>query len=433
VGRIDRERITRVAKKRAKAARAKPSDGEPASRETEGENPRETSGVAARAERVVPVWRSSFLFFALFHFAAAVALWITMHDDPSTFGWVCMAYLIGAGLVITGVGVQRMRAPNPRPNKLDQLHPKEFFYETWRDLDAEARAERAAKKKKGGYSWGPLVALTFGAVCLTIMEYAGSASRNNLFTMDGVLEWFAAGHPDGVKSWLDLSAADIETIRDRLRRWGGDTSDLGVLMQAIRDWPWYSLTTKAWWAGWRVIGYFLMPAILIWSTRGRLRDNGLETKGFREHAWIYAFGYYVVFLCVVIVSHTHEFSTYYPFYRPYAHRSWFDFFSWELLYAAQFFSLEFFFRGWWLKSMKPAMGSYAIFAMVVPYCMIHYGKPFAETMGAILAGVFLGTLAMKTRSIWSGFLIHVSVAVSMDVAALLQDVGLPKVWFPDVP
>jgi len=66
----------------------------------------------------------------------------------------------------------------------------------------------------------------------------------------------------------------------------------------------------------------------------------------------------------------------------------------------------------------------------VPYCMIHYGKPFAETMGAIVAGIVLGTLAMKTRSIWSGFLIHVSVAISMDVAALMQTDGMPTAWYP---
>jgi membrane protease YdiL (CAAX protease family) len=58
--------------------------------------------------------------------------------------------------------------------------------------------------------------------------------------------------------------------------------------------------------------------------------------------------------------------------------------------------------------------------MVVPYCMIHFGKPFLEALAAIAAGIVLGTLALKTRSIWCGVLIHVSVAISMDVAALVQ-------------
>jgi hypothetical protein len=56
--------------------------------------------------------------------------------------------------------------------------------------------------------------------------------------------------------------------------------------------------------------------------------------------------------------------------------------------------------------------------MVVPYCMIHYGKPMAETCGAIFAGLVLGTIAMRTRSIWGGVAIHVCVALSMDGLAL---------------
>ena len=37
---------------------------------------------------------------------------------------------------------------------------------------------------------------------------------------------------------------------------------------------------------------------------------------------------------------------------------------------------------------------------------------------AIGAGLILGTLAMRTRSIWGGVLIHVGVAMTMDVLAL---------------
>jgi uncharacterized protein len=54
----------------------------------------------------------------------------------------------------------------------------------------------------------------------------------------------------------------------------------------------------------------------------------------------------------------------------------------------------------------------------VPYCMIHYGKPMTETLGAIGAGIILGTLAMRTRSIWGGVVIHVGVATMMDALAV---------------
>ena len=40
------------------------------------------------------------------------------------------------------------------------------------------------------------------------------------------------------------------------------------------------------------------------------------------------------------------------------------------------------------------------------------------SVGAIIAGTILGTLAMRTRSIWGGVLIHCAVAFTMDGMAL---------------
>lgn len=63
--------------------------------------------------------------------------------------------------------------------------------------------------------------------------------------------------------------------------------------------------------------------------------------------------------------------------------------------------------------------------MVVPYCMIHFGKPWPEALSSIAAGILLGTIALRTRSIWIGFFIHESVAFSMDLVALLKTDGIP--------
>jgi membrane protease YdiL (CAAX protease family) len=68
--------------------------------------------------------------------------------------------------------------------------------------------------------------------------------------------------------------------------------------------------------------------------------------------------------------------------------------------------------------LKPALGIYSIFAMTVPYCMIHFGKPPAETLAAIGAGIFLGWLSYRNGNIWLGLLLHCTVAFSMDVMAL---------------
>jgi membrane protease YdiL (CAAX protease family) len=68
--------------------------------------------------------------------------------------------------------------------------------------------------------------------------------------------------------------------------------------------------------------------------------------------------------------------------------------------------------------------------MCVPYCMIHYGKPYLEAAGAVVAGVALGSLAMRTRSIYSGFLVHVTVALLMDLLSLAHRNAIPKVFWP---
>ena len=62
----------------------------------------------------------------------------------------------------------------------------------------------------------------------------------------------------------------------------------------------------------------------------------------------------------------------------------------------------------------------AIFVMMVPYCMLHFGKPMPETFGAIIAGIVLGFACLKTGSIWLGAAIHIAVAWSMDTLVLLH-------------
>ncbi len=271
------------------------------------------------------------------------------------------------------------------------LHPRRFFLETWQEMDREAAEERTAREAAGlGYDWRPLIALLSSAVLLMLMEYIGNR------------QWF-----------------------DRFMTAGEDPTWI---------WRWHHSPNEprfswAWWTGWRVLGYLLVPALIVKLYGERIRDQGLSTKGLREHLWLYALCYLVVLGCVVVVSYDPEFTTYYPFYKG-CHKSWADFLGWELLYGMQFFALEFFFRGWWLKACKAQMGSHAIFVMTVPYVMIHFGKPLPETLGAVIAGVVLGTLAMKTRSIWSGFFVHVLVAISMDTASLLRTTGLPTSFWP---
>ncbi len=292
--------------------------------------------------------------------------------------------------------------------RLRELHPARFFLQAWKVLDEESERARPPAAARA-YDARPMIALCVGAVCLTLMEYFGhSTTFRELLDTLVVSERGQAG-----TTLVGASAAD------------------GV-WSALRSSRWVGLADFAWWSAWRVLGYFVVPALVVrfWF-KERLRDHGLETGGIAGHAWIYALSYGAVFIGVLFVARfVPHFTQYYPFYG-HCSRSWTDFLAWEVLYAAQFFALEFFFRGFWMRSMRDALGSHAIIAMVVPYCMIHFGKPMIEALAAIFAGVVLGTLALRTRSIWSGCVVHIGVAVTMDVTALVvSGRGLPSVLFP---
>jgi membrane protease YdiL (CAAX protease family) len=187
----------------------------------------------------------------------------------------------------------------------------------------------------------------------------------------------------------------------------------------------------SWWVFARVLGYAVVP-LAVWKMcfpDDSLLDMGLRVRGFFKHAWIYGAFLAIVLPVMLLVSRQADFGTYYPFYKN-SSRSWYDFLSWEAMYFAQFFALEVFFRGFWLGALRRSFGSGAIFAMAVPYCMIHFGKPYLEANGAIIAGIALGSLSMKTKSIYQGFLVHITVAGLMDWWALSHRQALPTVFWP---
>jgi membrane protease YdiL (CAAX protease family) len=286
-------------------------------------------------------------------------------------------------------------AASEKPSLLQELHPRRFFLEAWMAIDAEAQKDAEARRAEAdGFDMRPLIALASAAVLLALMWYFGREP--------GYLEF---------------------------RAWRIETEGPGSFWATVdKGTPYAELAYRFWWSGWRVLGYLLLPmAIIHLALGGRLEDYGLRTKGLREHAPIYALAFLVVLGCVFAVSFFERFTETYPFYH-HAGRSGHDLLLWELAYVAQFLSLEFFYRGFLLNALRPSMGSHAIFVMTVPYCMVHFGKPLGETIGAIFAGVFLGTLALRTRSIWSGFFHHVGVAVSMDIASLVQTGRFPTTW-----
>jgi membrane protease YdiL (CAAX protease family) len=185
--------------------------------------------------------------------------------------------------------------------------------------------------------------------------------------------------------------------------------------------PANNLPALGWWVGVVTVFYFLIPAACIkFLYRESLADYGLKFRLEPGFAKLFVTVLAIMLPLVYMMSLTDSFAAKYPFLQIYDGEPYIgsNLIVWELIYFAQFFGLEFFFRGFLVHSLKPAIGVYSIFAMTVPYCMIHFGKPPAETFAAIGAGIFLGWLSYRNGNIWMGLLLHCSVAFSMDVMAL---------------
>jgi membrane protease YdiL (CAAX protease family) len=92
----------------------------------------------------------------------------------------------------------------------------------------------------------------------------------------------------------------------------------------------------------------------------------------------------------------------------------------EVLYAFDFFSIEFFFRGFLILAFVRLSGIRAIVPAACFYCCIHLGKPMPEAISSIFGGVLLGIVTYNTKSIWGGLLIHVGIAAVMELLAFKQ-------------
>jgi membrane protease YdiL (CAAX protease family) len=263
---------------------------------------------------------------------------------------------------------------------------------------------------------GGVVALLFGYALLdpVLRRWLSAVSLDQWRAIDAETERdpAEAGRGSGKVAIILVTVAVSLTLQEYI-------GDRGFFMAHFHPHgKYWQLETYAWWSGWRFLGYVVLPMIVMAILPGeRIRDCHVSLRGFFRHLWIYVALFLCVLPAVIAASKTPAFRHTYPFYRL-ANRSHFDLWAWEVLYGIQFVSLEFFFRGFLLQGLRRALGSNAIFVMIVPYCMIHYGKPLPETLGAIGAGLILGTLAMRTRSIWGGVLIHMGVAMTMDVLAL---------------
>ncbi|MCX6149074.1 MAG: CPBP family intramembrane metalloprotease [Ignavibacteriales bacterium] len=192
------------------------------------------------------------------------------------------------------------------------------------------------------------------------------------------------------------------------------------LYQYFSDNPKVDLIEYAYWFLGDTISFFILPILIIlFIFKEKIADYGLKFGeigfGFKLSAIIIL----IMFIVVWFVSSTKSFYITYP-YLSEARESWTVFLIFEFLLFIYIFSWEFIWRGYMLFGLESKFGYYAIFIQMIPFVILHNGKPALETFSAIIGGVLLGILALRTRSFLYGVLIHFCLIFNMDLLSTLR-------------
>jgi membrane protease YdiL (CAAX protease family) len=155
-----------------------------------------------------------------------------------------------------------------------------------------------------------------------------------------------------------------------------------------------------------LVYYAAVPLlVIVLFLRRNPLDFGLRFGNVRT--W----GFYTVVTCLVslpilyIASLNHVLHGYYLIED-------FDLSEYSLVTVFSLLASEFILRGFLLFGLKDKLKEGSILVQMVPFVLLHFGKPEIETISTILTGICFGYVAYKGNSYWPAFIIHVFINIS---------------------
>ena len=92
----------------------------------------------------------------------------------------------------------------------------------------------------------------------------------------------------------------------------------------------------------------------------------------------------------------------------------------EFCYSLDYMVTEFFFRGFLIIAFARFVGPKAILPMCAFYVSIHFDKPLGECISSFFGGGLLGILAYRSRSIYGGIIVHLGIALLMEIVGWIH-------------
>jgi hypothetical protein len=164
-----------------------------------------------------------------------------------------------------------------------------------------------------------------------------------------------------------------------------------------------------------VIGILVIKLIL----KENIKDFGLQLGDYKTGLKFSLVFLFVMIILIWFVSATPSFAEKYPHLSD-AKSNWNILLLYELGMLIYMFAWEFIWRGFMLFGLEKKFGYYSVLFQMIPFVILHNGKPFLETFGAILGGIALGILALRTRSFYYCVITHIGVMFTIDFISSLR-------------
>ncbi len=168
------------------------------------------------------------------------------------------------------------------------------------------------------------------------------------------------------------------------------------------------------------ITFFILPFFIIGVfLKEKITAFGLKLGDWRVGLKISVLLFLLMLPLIWIVSASPSFTAKYPHLLS-LREVWSKFFIYEVGMLIYMFAWEFIWRGYMLFGLEEKFGYYSVLIQMIPFLILHNGKPLPETFGAILGGIALGILAFRTRSFIYGVIVHRGIMFSIDFICTLR-------------
>lgn len=172
-----------------------------------------------------------------------------------------------------------------------------------------------------------------------------------------------------------------------------------------------------------------IPGVIYWYFTDRKREPlyGFHAKGVT--LWPYLLLLLMMMPLLIAAGSQADFQQVYPravkLHLPRTDPYWLaGILSYETVYSLDYGVTEFFFRGFLILALGRFAGPKVILPMCAFYVAIHFDKPLGECISSFFGGLILGIIAWRSRSIYGGIIVHLGIALAMEVVGWLYQINL---------